>query len=71
MIPYLARLLDIKINNSTIQSDWEKATGVSYLQSARSRAGIKSQTRQSNLSGQQVNGTRYGIYPRKIWDKSD
>jgi hypothetical protein len=25
MIPYLARLLDITINNTTIPSDWKKA----------------------------------------------
>jgi hypothetical protein len=25
MIPYLARLLDITINNATIPSDWKKA----------------------------------------------
>lgn len=26
MIPYLARLLDITINNATIPSDWKRAT---------------------------------------------
>ena len=26
MIPYLVRLLDIKINNSAIPSDWKRAT---------------------------------------------
>jgi hypothetical protein len=28
MTPYLARLLDITINNATIPSDWKKATVV-------------------------------------------
>jgi len=28
MIPYLARLLDITINNGTINRDWKKATVV-------------------------------------------
>jgi hypothetical protein len=28
MIPYLARLLDITINNGTIQRDWKKTTVV-------------------------------------------
>jgi hypothetical protein len=33
MIPYLARLLDIIINNTTIPSDWKKASVVPiYLQ---------------------------------------
>ena len=26
MIPYLARLLDIKMNNGTLPGDWKKAT---------------------------------------------
>jgi hypothetical protein len=28
MIPYLARLLDITLNNATIPSDWKRATAV-------------------------------------------
>jgi hypothetical protein len=32
MILYLARLLDITINNATIPSDWEKSHSGSYLQ---------------------------------------
>jgi len=30
MIPYLARLLDITINNTTIPSDWKRATVVPF-----------------------------------------
>jgi hypothetical protein len=35
-IPYLARLLDIMINNNAIPGDWKKSYGVSNLQRERS-----------------------------------
>jgi hypothetical protein len=56
MIPYLARLLDIAINNATIPSDWKRHSG-SYLQ--RSDRSLVSNYRQFILCGQQANGTRY------------
>ena len=30
MIPYLARLLDITINNGTLPGDWKRATVISF-----------------------------------------
>jgi hypothetical protein len=32
MIPYLARLLDVTINNATIKNDWKKAIVVPELE---------------------------------------
>jgi hypothetical protein len=55
MIPYLAHLLDITINNATISSDWKKAIVIPIYK------GVKLQTSQFNLSGQQANGTHYSI----------
>jgi len=36
MIPYLARLVDITMNNNAIPGDWEKSNRVSHLQRGRS-----------------------------------
>jgi hypothetical protein len=36
MIPYLARLLDITMNNNDIPGDWKKSCSGSHLQRERS-----------------------------------
>ena len=36
MIPYLARLLDIRMNNNVIPGDWKKSYSGSHLQRGRS-----------------------------------
>jgi hypothetical protein len=38
MIPYLARLLNITINNSTIPSDWKRATVVRIYKGVMDRS---------------------------------
>ena len=41
MTPFLARLLEISLNNATIQSDWKKGHCGSYLQRGRSSGSHK------------------------------
>jgi hypothetical protein len=58
MIPYLARLLDVTINNATLPSDWKKAVVVPvYKGGDRS---LVSNYRPVSLTcnGPQANGTR-------------
>jgi len=55
---FLARLLDITINNGTIPRDWKKAS-CSYSQRRQSFSSQKLQAGQLNLSGMQTNGTRH------------
>jgi len=59
MIQYLARLLDITINNGTIPRDWKKSHSCSYSQRRRSFRSQKLQAGHLNLSGMQTNGTRH------------
>ena len=59
MILYLARLLDIRINNGTIPKDWKKIHCFSYSQRRRSFGSQKPEAGQFNLSVMQTNGTRY------------
>jgi hypothetical protein len=65
MILYLARLLDITINNATIPTDWEKNLVVPIYKGDDRIASLKLQTRQFNLSGQQANGTPYCTVPEE------
>jgi len=69
MIPYLARLLDITINNGTIPRDWKKSHSSSYSQRRRSFGSQKLQAGQFNLSSIQTNGTRHSI--RQVWEDSN
>jgi hypothetical protein len=55
MIPYLARLLDITINNGTIPRDWKKTTMVPICKGGRSFGGKKLQASQFNFSGVSAN----------------
>jgi hypothetical protein len=59
MIPYLARLLDITINNVIILSDRKKTVVVPIYEEGWPIADLKLQTHHFNLSGLQANGTRY------------
>jgi hypothetical protein len=68
---YLARLLDITINNATIPSDWKKTIVVSIYKGGVPIASLELQTRQFNLSSLQANGTRYRIIPEENLGKKD
>ena len=48
MIRYLARLMDIRMNNNTVPGDWKKAIVVPIY---KSFGGWKLQTGQSKLGG--------------------
>ena len=72
MTPFLARLLEILLNNATIQSDWEKSHIVSYLQRRRLNVSHKLQTHKLNLCGLQATGTSYTAAGclGQVWDKN-
>jgi ABC-type enterochelin transport system ATPase subunit len=56
---YLARLLEMSLNNVTIPSDWKKSHIGSCLQRELSIASHKLQTHKLTLCGLQAPGTRY------------
>ena len=58
MIPYLARLLGITINNGTIPRDWKK-TIVVPIYKGGSFGSQKLQAGQFNLSSMETYGTRH------------
>ena len=64
MIPYIARLLDITMNNNAIPGDWKKSYSGSHLQGGRSIGIWKLQTGQLNLGDLQANGARYSKVPK-------
>jgi hypothetical protein len=64
VIPYLALLLDVTVNNATIPSDWKRATVVPMFKAGRSICCHKLQTSQLNLSGLQTNGKRHSGLPK-------
>jgi hypothetical protein len=71
MIPYLARLVDVTINNTTIPSDWKKAIVVHIC-----KGGNRSQVsnyRPVSLTSVVCKQMEHAIaaYLRKIWDKKD
>jgi hypothetical protein len=71
MIPYLARLLDVTVNNAAIPSDWKKATIVPiYKGGDRS---LFSNYRPLSLTSVVCTQMEHVIasYLRKIWDKKD
>jgi hypothetical protein len=58
MIPYLARLLDVTINNAILPSDSNKAVVVPIYKGGWPVAGLKLQTRQFNLGGLHPSATQ-------------
>jgi hypothetical protein len=71
MIPYLARLLDVTINNATIPSDWKKAI-VFPIYKGGNRSQV-SNCRPVSLTSVVCKQMEHAIsaYLRKIWDKKD
>jgi hypothetical protein len=59
MIPYLARLLDITINNGTLPADWKRATVVKIHKGGD--PSLITNYRPVNFGGLQANGTRNSI----------
>jgi hypothetical protein len=71
MIPYLARLLNIRINNGTIPSDWKKATLVPiYRGGDRS---VINNYRAVSLTSMVCKQMEHAIagYIRQVWESSD
>jgi hypothetical protein len=71
MIPYLARLLDVTVNNAACPSDWKKAIVVPiYKGGDRS---LVSNYRPVSLTSVVCKQMEHVIssYLRKIWDKDD
>jgi len=64
MIPYLARLLDISMNNNAILGDCKKSYSDFHLQRRRSISSWKLQTSQLNLGGLQATGASYSRKPK-------
>jgi hypothetical protein len=73
MIPYLARLLDIMINNGTIPRDWKKSHSGSYLQRRRSFGSKKKNYRPVSLTSMVCKQMEHTIagYIRQMWADSD
>jgi len=64
MIPYLARLLDITMNNNAIPGDWKKAVVVPiYKGGYRSEVGNYSPVSLTSVV-LQANGARYSRVPK-------
>jgi hypothetical protein len=71
MIPYLARLLDITMNNNAIPGDWKKAIVVSiYKGRDRSVVGNYRPVSLISVVCKQMEHVITG-YLRKVWDTSD
>ena len=71
MTPYLARLLEISLNNATIPSDWEKAT-VFPIYKGDDRSAL-SKYRPISLNFVVCKQLEHVIegYVRQVWDKND
>jgi len=71
MTPYLARLLEISLNNATIPSDWEKATVVPLYKGGDQSA--VSNYRPMSLTSVVCKQLEHIIagYLRQVWDKND
>jgi len=68
MIPYLARLLDITINNGTLPRDWKKATVIpTHKEGDRS---LVTNYRAVSLTSIVCKQMEHGIasYLRQVWD---
>ena len=71
MTPYLARLLELSINNATISSDWEKATVVPiYKGGDRSADTNYRPISLTSVVYKQLEHARAG-YLRQVWEKND
>jgi len=71
MTPYLARLLEISLNNATIPKDWKIATVV-HIHKRGYRSAL-SNSRPISLTSvvcKQLEHVRAG-YLRQVWDKND
>jgi hypothetical protein len=71
MIPYLARLFDVTVNNVAIRSDWKKAIAVPI-----NKAGDRWQVsnyRPVSLTSVVCKQMEYviSLYLKKIWDEKD
>jgi hypothetical protein len=63
MIPYLARLMDITMNNNAIPGDCKNNSG-SHLQMGISTESWELKTGQLDLHGLQANGACYSRVPK-------
>jgi hypothetical protein len=71
MIPYLARLLDITVNNATLPSDWKKAIVVPiYKGGDRSLVSNYTPVILTSAGSKQMEHV-IASYLRKTWDKKD
>jgi len=71
MTPYLARLLEMPLNNATIPSDWKIATVVLiYKGSDRSAVSNYKPTSLTSLVCSQLEKV-IAVYLRQVWEKND
>jgi hypothetical protein len=71
MIPYLARLLDITINNGTLPCDWRRATVVPvYKSGGRSLVTNYRPVSLTSIGSKQMEHV-IASYLRQVWDKND
>jgi len=72
MIPYLARLLDITMNNGTLPGDWKKAT-VIPIHKVGSYRSLVTNYRPASLNSVVCKKMEHVIakYLRQVWDKND
>jgi len=71
MIPYLARILDITMNNGTLPGDWKRAT-VIPIHKGGDRS-LVTNYRPVSLTSVVCKQTEHVIasYLRQVWDKND
>ena len=71
MIPYLARLLDITMNNGTLPGDWKRATAIP-VHRGRDRSLVTNYRPVSLISVVCKQMERViTAYLRQVWDKND
>ena len=70
MIPYLARLMDITLNNTTLSNDWKKAIMIPIFKGGdRSSVGNYRPVSLTSVVCKQMEHVIAG-YLRQIWEKS-
>jgi hypothetical protein len=73
MIPYLARLLDVTINNATIPSDWKRAIVVPIYKRGGGDRSLVTNYRPVSLTSVVCKQLEHVIASclRQVWDKND
>jgi hypothetical protein len=71
MIPYLARILDITMNDGTLPGDWKRTTVIPIHKSGD--RSLVTNYRSVSLTSVVCKQMEHVItsYPRQVWDKND